>query len=101
MIGIIVLLIAILLPVVAKVRIQARVADTQAQINKIVGAIRAYKQDQGAFPGPIPNSAFATGVATSANGMTMTENLVVALCGGWDWSASGGSYVETSVGSGR
>lgn len=107
-IGIIVVLIAILLPVIAKVRVQALVASTQAEINTLAASIEKYRADQGAYPGPIPNSAFANGTAAGFNDstgkpITMTENMVLGLCGGWDPPVSGtgsATYVEASVGLG-
>ena len=86
-IGIIVVLMAILLPVVSRVRIQAQVANTQQQINQIVGAIERYRAEQGVYPGPISNAAFSTtagtgGPATDGGSITSTENMVMGICGG-------------------
>jgi len=109
-IGIIVILIAILLPTVGKVKQQALVAHTLQEINTIQAALEQYKQDQGAYPGPLPNAAFGTtgtapAAGTSTSTMTMTENGYVALWGGWEpTNASGtatpGKYDPAFVGAG-
>lgn len=109
-IAIICILIAILLPTVGKVRLQALQAHTLQQINSIQAALEQYKQDQGAYPGPLPNSAFGTtGIATaggtSTGTMTMTENGYVALWGGWEPSnltgvPTPGKYDAQFVGNG-
>ena len=41
-------------------RFQALIASTQNQMNQIVGAIERYKTDTGAYPGPLPNTAFTS-----------------------------------------
>jgi prepilin-type N-terminal cleavage/methylation domain-containing protein len=99
-IGIIVILLAIAIPMVGKVRTSARVAGVQAQLNGLQGAITRYQQDHGALPGPLSNdhvrnvSTSATLFATRSpapTGFAMTvdpkkitaaENLVLGLCGG-------------------
>jgi type II secretory pathway pseudopilin PulG len=89
-IGIIVILIAILLPVVAKVRLQVRVAQTQQEMNKIGGAIdQYYIEFNHAYPGPFSNVQVTSASAniTNINGgspinPTSTENMVLGLCGG-------------------
>lgn len=107
-IGIIVALMAILLPVISRVRSQARVASTQSQINQIAGAIERYRADQGAYPGPLANRPFTTdtsgtltglGITGRASAFTMTENMVVGLCGGLEY-VNGGTLDPMKVGSG-
>jgi prepilin-type N-terminal cleavage/methylation domain-containing protein len=89
-IGIIVVLVSLLLPTVGKVRIQALVAATQQQMATVAGAIERYKMEQDAFPGAIPNAQFTAGLTPpiqmkgggSPVRMTMTESMLLALCGG-------------------
>ena len=97
-IGIIVILMAILLPVVSRVRIQVRVAQTQQEMNKIAGAIdQYYLEFNHAYPGPlsnvnvnpsnqtiIPNLNGGSGIVIP----TQTENLVLGLCGGLELNGS-------------
>jgi type II secretory pathway pseudopilin PulG len=107
-VGIIVLLIAILLPVVSRVRTQAATAATQNQMNQIGAAIERYRGDNNAFPGILPNSYFGNNGLASVGGVniTMTENAVLSLCGGLDPDANSNSippaatYHEESVGLG-
>lgn len=111
-IGIIVILIAILLPAVSRVQIQGRAADTQNQINKISGAISHYHQEHGSYPGLLPNSVFNTqtgvsSVAVGGRNITMTENLVISLCGGFEPNSASTAtnpqpplYDESKVGQG-
>ena len=96
-IGIIVLLIAILLPVVSSVRKQAYNTSTQSQMARIMQACLAYYHDFNAYPGPIANANLAGGATpsngnitggtqiTNANGgaafVTSSENLVLGLFG--------------------
>jgi len=90
-IGIIVILIAILLPVVSKVRLQARVAATRNQMGKIAGAIdQYYLEFNHTYPGPCSNLQVSNGgTGVPVPGMTMTENMVLGLCGGLEYSTSG------------
>jgi len=109
-IAIIVILIAILLPTVGKVRQQALVATTLQQMNSIQSALERYKSDEGSYPGPLANSAFnasglATAAGTSTGMMTMTENGYLGLWGGWEPSsptgtATPGKYDPANVGNG-
>jgi len=105
-IGIIVILMSILIPAVGRVQIQARVADSRNQISKISAALENYHKDFNAYPGPIPNVKFdSPPTPTPPDGpVTMTENGVLGLCGGWDIDTQAGfpkaMYVEASVGKG-
>jgi len=108
-IGIIVILMSILIPAVGRVQIQARTADSRNQISKISAALENYFKDFHGYPGPIPNSEFDSPPKPppppSAPGgqLTMTENMVLGVAGGWDIGAGGslnGQYVEASVGKG-
>jgi len=109
-IAIIVILIAILLPTVGKVRQQALVATTLQQMNSIQSALERYKSDEGSYPGPLPNSVFspngtASAAGTSTSTMTMTENGYLGLWGGWEPSSPSGAalpgvYKPDSVGTG-
>ncbi len=97
-IAIIVVLIGILIPVLGSVRRSAYQASTQATITAMINAIERYRQDFNAYPGPIKNSEFnATGTAAVAAKMTTTENMVVALAGGWEF---GGTFNTAMVGQG-
>jgi prepilin-type N-terminal cleavage/methylation domain-containing protein len=91
-IGIIVLLIAILLPVVASVRKQAYNTSTQNQMSRIMAACLAYYHDHGAYPGPISNLYVAGGpkqgadpnpqrITGQSGTITSSENLVLGLLG--------------------
>ena len=105
-IGIIVILLAILMPVVGKVRKSARVAATQLSLNQLAGAIdQYYLEFNHTYPGPVTN----TGISNNSSGitgltggsLTMTENMVLGLCGGLQISTSGSiSYVSTDLQSG-
>jgi prepilin-type N-terminal cleavage/methylation domain-containing protein len=89
-VGIIVVLIAILLPVVASVQRKAREADTSAEINRLATAAQNYYNDYRAYPGPVADSLIVgfnskptpnpniTGVSV----VTGSENLLLGLAGG-------------------
>ena len=97
-IGIIVLLIGILMPVISNVRKAAYEADTKAELSQLSAAIQRYHAEFKAYPGPIRNSDFgADGRAAGAANMTMTENAVFGLLGGWEY---GNTYDDTKVGTG-
>lgn len=96
-VGIIAVLIGILVPTASAVRRAAQAANTQNEIGQISAAIERYYQDFGAYPGPISNSdtyssTCTVGCVGSATGFdltnwsvaktTMSQNLVLALCGG-------------------
>src|SRR5687767_13165081 len=49
------ILVAILIPVVGKIRIAGQKADSLAQLNAIRGAIEAYHGTYNASPGPVPD----------------------------------------------
>lgn len=84
-IGIIGILIAILVPVISKVRISAQTAATQNMLVQIGAAIENYHHDFGAYPGATPDmfmgKAPPQGMLT---GLTGPESLVLALLGGVD-----------------
>jgi len=88
-IGIIVLLIGLLVPVISKVRTSATTAAVTNQVHKISAAIGNYYNDFNAYPGALPNAAFALAgpgpfFTNSANfaSYTQSEDLVMALRGG-------------------
>lgn len=92
-IGIIVLLIGLLVPVISRVRTSAATATVTNQMHKISAAIGNYFNDFQAYPGALPNSAFALAgpgpfFTNSANFATYTqsEDLVMALRGGLKWN---------------
>ncbi|HEY2584344.1 MAG TPA: type II secretion system protein [Tepidisphaeraceae bacterium] len=92
-IGIIVLLAAILLPVVSRVRQTAYDSSTQQQMSRIMQACQQYYHDFSAYPGPVPNSQLVganpapTLTIQMQNGgspvgpITSSENLVLGLFG--------------------
>lgn len=90
-IGIIVLLAAILMPVVSRVRQQSFNTSTQAQMQRIMQACESYYHDFNAYPGPVANAQLANGagaqlrIATTAGSklppITSSENLVLGLLG--------------------
>jgi type II secretory pathway pseudopilin PulG len=122
-IGIIVVLIAILLPVVNSVRKAANVTATKNQMHTISSAIQAYYTDYHSYPGPFSEDQIDTNSATSwqlgnsgpplmnssggnmAN-ITSTENLVLGLSGGLSVTftntgiANGFQYSGANVNSG-
>lgn len=90
-IGIIILLLAILLPVVSQVRVRANVANTQQQMSRIMSACVNYYHDFDAYPGPLAeNQLQGAGQTATANiidpsgqvkpkKITSSENLVLGL----------------------
>ncbi len=88
--AILAILMTILIPVIGKVRMRAQIAVVQQQLNEIEGAIGRFYQDQGSYPGPLPNSYLYTakrGLAAppiydvtgthSTHKITQAENLVL------------------------
>lgn len=109
-IGIIVLLAAILMPVVSRVRQQSFNTSTQAQMQRIMQACESYFHDFNAYPGPVANANLNGGSApaplASTNGqsingfVTSSENLVLGLLGFMNpptTSALGPRYNGTST----
>jgi prepilin-type N-terminal cleavage/methylation domain-containing protein len=100
-IGIIVLLAAILMPVVSRVRQQAFNTNTQSQMQRIMQACESYYHDFNAYPGPIPNSQLANVIGAkltltttgggSVGPITSSENLVLGLFGLLNPQTSGGA----------
>jgi len=98
--AIITILITILIPVISKIRTRAKIAVVQQQLNEIEGGIMRFYQDQGQYPGPLPNSYLytakrglpapaiydATGT-TQLTTVTQSENLVLGLLGGLKFQA--------------
>lgn len=82
-IAIIGILVAILIPVVSKMRLSANTAATQNQVMQISQAIQNYYNDFQAYPGATPDNAFGTNNALYPT-LTSTEDLVLALMGGTD-----------------
>jgi len=88
-IGIILLLLAILLPVVSQVRTRAYQATTQSQMSRIMAACQSYFHDFNSYPGPVANVYLkgASGGADPkaplavAGQITSSENLVLGLLG--------------------
>ena len=97
--GIIIILMAILLPVVATVRRKVYEADTTAQISRLQAACQNYFQDFSGYPGPLPDymvsgfggpiptgtlqvPCYPPGASTPIKVLTSSENLVLGLLGG-------------------
>lgn len=126
-IGIIVILISILIPAVAKIRRTAQDAANRAWMAQLSQAIDHYNTDFRSYPGPIPNDEIWTQTVGAANvaadatnagaittagfvnaetdfekNITMSENLVLGLLGGlrFDTTTSKIVYDPRSVGSG-
>src|SRR5215210_2946023 len=89
------ILIGILIPVVGAIKRKAQAASSLAQLNALRGAIEAYQQTYGAYPGPIadnimfqvpPGDPNLPQGITPAQGsgchVTQSENLVLGLLGG-------------------
>lgn len=93
-IGIITVLLAILVPVVSHVRINAQTTASQALIQRIAVAINNYHNDFRGYPGALPNSAFP------GNIRTQTEDMVVALLGGLTPNGGAGVYDPGFLGTG-
>jgi prepilin-type N-terminal cleavage/methylation domain-containing protein len=101
-IGIIAVLIAILIPVVSRVRLAAQTANTTNQMHKISAAIQTYQHDFLAYPGALPNAAFAppgpggyfkSGSLTNAATYTQTEDAALAMLGGLQGFNQGGTIL--------
>ena len=94
-IGIILVLLAILLPVVSHVRMRAYNTNTQQQMSRIMAACQMYYHDFNSYPGPIANAFLAGASGTdnsatklappspgsNASSFTSSENLVLGLFG--------------------
>src|SRR6267143_2200381 len=93
------ILIGILIPVVGSIRRKAQAASSLAQLNALRGAIEAYQQTYGAYPGPLDDRFMFQGTPgdpslpqgiTPAQGngshVTQSENLVLGLLGGLIYS---------------
>jgi prepilin-type N-terminal cleavage/methylation domain-containing protein len=88
-IAIIGILVAILLPVVSKMRLSANTAATQNQVMQISQAIQNYHNDFQAYPGATADSAYGTNDPNMLDkNLTSTEDLVLALMGGTDIDSS-------------
>ena len=126
-VAIIGVLIAILVPVVGKVRAKAHDATAQNFINQLASAIDRYHQDQHAYPGPLTNDQIWTNanpfplgpfaafnVGTNSSGyattpwtptqITQNENMVLGLLGGLKAVVNGSTvnlvYEPSLVGNG-
>jgi prepilin-type N-terminal cleavage/methylation domain-containing protein len=90
-VGIIVVLIAILLPVVASVQRKAREADTSQEINRLATAAQNYYNDYRAYPGPAADRELSGFTGANPKPLTITgtggvltasENFTLGLLGG-------------------
>ena len=98
-IGVILVLVAILIPAVTYIRQSGYATATSAQIHALESAINSYYATFRAYPGPVPDEAVGKPNAASGitGNITGTENLFLALCGGLN---ANGAYDPTLVGSG-
>jgi prepilin-type N-terminal cleavage/methylation domain-containing protein len=117
-IGILVVLAGILLPVISRVRDNARAADTRAQVGTLSALMQAYYGDHNAYPGPLSNMQIRTalggqtapiigdgGIANSADlvsteKITGNENAVLGLLGGLRRVGAAVGYETAWVGTG-
>jgi prepilin-type N-terminal cleavage/methylation domain-containing protein len=121
-IAIIAVLAAILVPVIGKVRDNARAADTRAQIGTLSALMQAYYGDHNAYPGPLSNmqvNADMSGLskpviaapspnlagsadlpAAQAGKITGNENAVLGLLGGLRATGAVVNYETQWVGTG-
>ncbi len=101
-IGLVLVLVALVVPAVSMVRIKAQSASTAAQLNAIRGAIESYFQTFQAYPGPLRDeemyqqAAGAWGIPGVK--VTMSENLTLGLVGGLD--SATGKYRADQLGMG-
>jgi prepilin-type N-terminal cleavage/methylation domain-containing protein len=97
--GIIVVLMAILLPVISHIRMRAYEASTQSQLSRLMQACQNYYHDFNAYPGPIHNSQLSGGgpkglgiangaypapgatISNISGTITSSENLALGLLG--------------------
>ncbi len=93
-IGIIGVLIAILVPVISRVRITAQTAATQNMLVQIGAAIENYHHDYNAYPGATPDINLGTPSAMLPL-LTGPESLVLALLGGVDVNFAGNTPTFT------
>lgn len=96
-IGIIAILVAILLPVAGRVRIQAQTAKTQASLSAITGAINRYYQDHRSYPGTIPNAKITAGFPGPGGNLTSAENLVLTLGGGFVYAGNATTPADPTI----
>lgn len=102
-IGIIVLLIGILLPALAKALGNAKRTQTSSTMQEFAKAIEAFQQEFGYLPGLIPEETLASDPRISS-----TENAILHLMGGaigeddpaYGSFGSGQGYTEYTIGSG-
>jgi prepilin-type N-terminal cleavage/methylation domain-containing protein len=112
-IGIIAVLIAILIPVVGRVRLAAQTANTTNQMHRISAAIQVYFNDFLAYPGVFTNKEFTpagslnaklgntSGSFTNFANYTQSEDMAMALLGGFEIDTSGKfDLVSNEVGMG-
>ncbi|MFI5381571.1 MAG: type II secretion system protein [Tepidisphaerales bacterium] len=105
--GIAAVLMALLIGVVSKVKQAAYRSSTAATIAALQGAIEAYYQNFKAYPGPISdeticgldNSGLPGGLGNKRP--TMSENLVLGLCGGLGFDSSGQNIIFSTEFVGR
>jgi prepilin-type N-terminal cleavage/methylation domain-containing protein len=103
-IGNITVLLAILIPVVSRVRLSAQTASTTAEMHRISAAIGNYFNDFQAYPGMTSNQGFANGPKPfnpPTGTYTQSEDLVMALLGGLQFDQSNRiKFVPDQVGLG-
>ncbi len=109
-IGIIVVLIGLLVPVVARVRISAQEASTKNFLNQLEAACENYQLAFNSYPGPLANNQLGpmpTGTVlpvvnassgsydtTALSNVTGCENLVLGVLGGLKYSSAGNGAIQ-------
>jgi prepilin-type N-terminal cleavage/methylation domain-containing protein len=101
-IGIIAVLLGILIPVVSSVRKAAYVSASRNNVQLIANAIERYHTDYLSYPGIWSNAQIAAGqtLTGGAGTITMTENCVLALCGGAAGAWNTPAYASGDLGKG-
>jgi type II secretory pathway pseudopilin PulG len=82
-VGIIVLLMAILLPALAAAKKQSYITSTGAELGAIRSGCEQYYTSFGSYPGVFPEAA----IASSSSALSGTQNLVISLMGGLSTSS--------------
>lgn len=81
-VGIVVVLIAILIPALGIVRDQARAATTQTLMTATIAASTQFETDNQRLPGVFTQEEICSGLGTNPLRLTATENAILDLAGG-------------------
>jgi len=80
-VGILVILLSILLPAIAKVKQSGYIASTTAELKGISSACDGYQAVFGGYPGVFAEADVASSHTASGNCLSGTQNLVISLMG--------------------